>query len=219
MHREPGLNTATITAAGPSFYVQELQDFLLRSWNSHIAPFSDKSTIEECGLNLARRCIELFVQNAALCRPISMAGRLRLKSDCHHLEQALKPIVPDLTIIGKNFRLLRALSTLLNASPEDLVKQEKDGAVPPYIVLFLLFGFAGSDLASPHVTAGWSNEKLLQWLESHTAERDRLELITGALQKYRAVVRQKNISQYDVIYPLITKYLEESIAELAKGSD
>uniref|UniRef100_A0A8D8FTF6 Conserved oligomeric Golgi complex subunit 5 n=1 Tax=Culex pipiens TaxID=7175 RepID=A0A8D8FTF6_CULPI len=219
MHREPGLNTATITAAGPSFYVQELQDFLLRSWNSHIAPFSDKTTIEECGLNLARRCIELFVQNAALCRPISMAGRLRLKSDCHHLEQALKPIVPDLTVLGKNFRMLRAMSTLLNAPPEDLVKQEKDGAVPPYIVLFLLFGFAGSDLASPHITAGWSNEKLLQWLESHTAERDRLELITGALQKYRAVVRQKNISQYDVIYPLITQYLDESIADSTKGSD
>lgn len=216
MHREPGLNTATITTTGPSFYVLELQDFLTRSWNSHIVPFADKSIIEESALNLASRCIELFVQNAALLRPVSNAGRQRLKSDCHHLEVALKPIVPDLVVLGKGFRLLRAFSSLLALSAEELVKQTsgEGGAVPSYIVLFMLFGFGGPELVSPHVTAGWSNEKLIQWLESHSSEKDRLELITGALQKYRTVVRQKNISQYDVVYPLIASCLDESIKQL-----
>lgn len=213
MHREPGLNSTTISTAGPSFYMKELQDFLLRAWNAHIVPFADKQIIEESGQNLAAHCIELFVQNVAMVRPISNTGRLRLKSDCHHLEIALKPVVADLAVLGKHFRLLRAVSSLLVLSAEELVRQtsEKGGAVPPYIVLFMLFGFAGPELASPHTTAGWSNEKLIHWLESHTAERDRLELITGALQKYRTVVRQKNISQYDVVYPLIVNYLQENV--------
>lgn len=217
MHREPGLNTASISTAGPSFYMKELQDFLVRSWNSHIVPFADKSVIDESGQHLAARCIELFVQNVSILRPISNSGRQRLKADCHHLELALKPIVPDLAVLGKSFRLLRAMSSLLAVSAEELIEHTSGagGVVPSYIVLFMLFGFAGPDLASPHATAGWSNEKLIQWLESHSSERDRLELITGALQKYRAVVRQKNISQYDVVYPLIANYLEESLKELA----
>ncbi|XP_065074858.1 conserved oligomeric Golgi complex subunit 5 [Ochlerotatus camptorhynchus] len=217
MHREPGLNTATISTAGPSFYMKELQDFLVRSWNSHIAPFADKPIIEESGQHLAARCIELFVQNVSILRPISNTGRQRLKADCHHLELALKPIVPDLAVLGKSFRLLRAISSLLTVSAEELVQHTSGtgGVVPPYIVLFILFGFAGPELASPHATAGWSNEKLIQWLESHSSERDRLELITGALQKYRTVVRQKNVSQYDVVYPLIANYLEETMKEIA----
>ncbi|XP_053685173.1 conserved oligomeric Golgi complex subunit 5 [Sabethes cyaneus] len=213
MHREPGLNTTTISTAGPSFYMKELHDFLHRSWNCHIVPFADKSIVEECGQNLAVRCVELFVQNAAIVRPISHAGRQRLRSDSHHLEVALKPVVPDLTVLGKSLRLLRAMSSLLVVSAEELVKQtsERGGSVPAYIVLFMLFGYAGPELASPHITAGWSNEKLIQWLESHSSDSDRLELITGALQRYRAVVRQKNITQYDVVYPLLTSYLEGAI--------
>ncbi|XP_055538166.1 conserved oligomeric Golgi complex subunit 5 [Wyeomyia smithii] len=216
MHREPGLNTTTISTAGASFYMKELHDFLLRSWNCHIVPFADKSIVEECGQSLAVRCIELFVQNVAILRPISSVGRQRLRSDSHHLEVALKPIVPDLTVLGKSLRLLRAISSLLVVSAEELVQQtsERGGSVPSYIVLFMLFGYAGADLASPHVTAGWSNERLIQWLESHTSDAERLELITGALQRYRAIVRQKNITQYDVVYPLMTSYLEDSIRAL-----
>uniref|UniRef100_A0A182WLB4 Conserved oligomeric Golgi complex subunit 5 n=1 Tax=Anopheles minimus TaxID=112268 RepID=A0A182WLB4_9DIPT len=189
MHREPGLNANNISTTGPSLYMKELQDFIVRSWNTHILPFNDRAVIEEAGRNLAIRCIELFVQNLATIRPISFAGRQRLKADCHHLEGALKPIVPDLSSLGKSFRLLRAIASLFTATPQELVEQTADegGVVPPYIVLFMLFGHAGNDMASPHATAGWGNEKLLQWLESHSAERERLELITGALQKYRSI--------------------------------
>ncbi|XP_058832912.1 conserved oligomeric Golgi complex subunit 5 [Topomyia yanbarensis] len=217
MQREPGLNTSSISTTGPSFYMKELQDFLSRSWNSHIVPFADKSIVEECGKNLAIRCIELFVQNAAIIRPISNNGRQRLKSDSHHLELALKPIVPDLTVLGKSLRLLRAMSSLLVVSAEELVQQTsgEEGIMPSYIVLFMLFGFAGPELASPHVTAGWSTEKLIQWLETHSSEADRLELVTGALQKYRTVVRQKNISQYDDVYPLMTSVLEKALMRIA----
>lgn len=123
-------------------------------------------------------------------------------------------------------------------TPDELAKKsiEIDGPVSPFIVLLLMFGHAGSDLASPHVAAGWSNEKITEWLSTHVSIRDRyyayihlnlfqskaiiqthtsvciciyrLELVTGALQKYRNVVRQKNVIKYDPIYPIISNYLE-----------
>lgn len=52
-----------------------------------------------------------------------------------------------------------------------------DGPVSPFIVLLLLFGHAGSDLASPHVAAGWSNEKITEWLSTHASIKERYKLI------------------------------------------
>lgn len=37
----------------------------------------------------------------------------------------------------------------------------------------------------------------------------RLELVTGALQKYRTIIRQRNIVQYDPVYPYISGYLDK----------
>lgn len=45
--------------------------------------------------------------------------------------------------------------------------------------------------------------------------RYRLELVTGALQKYRNIIRQKNIVQYDPVYPYISNYLEKAYKNIA----
>ncbi|XP_053957434.1 conserved oligomeric Golgi complex subunit 5 [Anastrepha obliqua] len=213
MHREPGLNLEKISTSGPSMYMKELQEFINRVWVNHIGPFEDKEIVSKCGHELAKRCIELFVHNASILRPISQAGRQRLKSDCAHMEQALKPICANLPDLGNPARLLRAMSFLIVQPPEELVKQSvgSELLVPSYIVLFLLFGHAGAELQSPHTTANWSNERLIEWLEGHTSEREKLELISGALQRYRDQVRRKNSEQYDEIYPLIVEFFEKAL--------
>lgn len=43
----------------------------------------------------------------------------------------------------------------------------------------------------------------------------RLELVTGALQKYRNIIRQKSIVQYDPVYPYISNYLEKAYKNIA----
>lgn len=195
IHREPGLNSDKPISTGPSLYMKELHDFLLRTWNLHISPFADKQSVENCGKELAGRCIELFVRNVAIVRPISLTGRNRLKTDCYHLEAAIKPMINDPSTLGKPYRygrdsfsiflifkiflsnlsLLRALSTVLVLSPEELSNQpiEAGSPISPYIILYLLFGYADNDLQSPHTSAGWSNEKLLQWLDGHTSDKER----------------------------------------------
>lgn len=60
--------------------------------------------VDFSGKELAEQCIELFVRNVAIIRPISMVGRTKLKSDCVHLETALKPLISDITSFGRPYR-------------------------------------------------------------------------------------------------------------------
>lgn len=211
VHREPGLNTDNISVAGPSMYMKELQDFVNRVWNNHIAPFHDKEIVSKSNREVAKRCIDFFIHNLCIIRPLSVAGRERLKNDCLYLEQVLKPLCASNIIeLGKPARLLRAVAFLLVELPNELIKHniDTDNLVPPYLILLLLFGHAGSELQSPHTTVNWSNERFIEWLESHTNDREKLELISGALQRYRDGVRRKKSEQYDIVYPLMMEFFE-----------
>lgn len=210
MHREPSINTETINVSASSLYMRELQEFLNRSWTTHMNPFNDKTVVNQCAKDLSMKIIELFVQNLSILRPISAKGRQRIKSDCGLLENLIQTIVGDLSLLGNSFRTLRSISTLIVEAPENLVVTENT-LIPSYIILFMLFGHAADDLMSPHKAAGWSDEKLIQWLSEHK-ERERLELIAGALQKYRTIIRKKNLTQYDTVYPLISSMLEKCMA-------
>uniref|UniRef100_A0A1B0CRE5 Conserved oligomeric Golgi complex subunit 5 n=1 Tax=Lutzomyia longipalpis TaxID=7200 RepID=A0A1B0CRE5_LUTLO len=214
MHREPALNVSTSSSV--SLYMKELQEFLTRVWGAHIGPFADKETVGKCGRELACRCIELFIRNVAILRPLSQIGRNKIRIDCQHLEVVLVGIIGDLGALGKSFRAIRAFNTILTLTPKELSEHsmDPDNPIPSYILLLMMFSFAGADLTSPNVTAGWSNEKLMQWLDGHTSNRERLELISGALHKYRNTVRQKNITQYDPVYPLIASGLEKALQSL-----
>lgn len=77
-------------------------------------------------------------------------------------------------------RLLRAVSSLIILPAEKLAAQssEANGPVAPYVILLLMFAHAGPDMASPHIAAGWSNEKIISWLDGHTLERERYMLTT-----------------------------------------
>lgn len=101
IHREPGLNSDRAVSSSPSLYMKELQDFLHRAWDHHILPFKDKQLIGTHGIELAKSCAELFLWNVAIIRPVSASGRQRLKSDCQHLENALRPIVCDLSAFNR----------------------------------------------------------------------------------------------------------------------
>jgi hypothetical protein len=207
MHREPSLNSDNINVNAPSLYMGEFQEFFNRSWSSHVAPFSDRVAVTKVAGELSTKTIELFMQNLAILRPISAKGRQRMKSDCGHLENFVQGILPESSVLSNSYRTLRSLSLSIVETPEKLAAEENN-LIPPYVILLMLFGHAGDDLKSPHKAAGWSDEKLINWLSDHK-ERERLELISGALLKYRNHIREKNKTQYDPTYPIISKMLEE----------
>lgn len=56
--------------------------------------------------------------------------------------------------------------------------------------------------------------RLSQWLDNHQTERERLELISGALQRYQQDVRQQNKTTFHDIYPVMMKILEDGFISL-----
>lgn len=115
-----------------------------------------------------------MVRHVSLLRPLSQGGRVRLQVDFNHLEKALKVLCPYLADLGRPYRLLRSVATLVTQSPAEMVAGQTVGSsVPPSTVLLLMFSHAGQELASPHQNTGWSLPKLSSWLDEHTLESDR----------------------------------------------
>lgn len=161
------------------------------------------------------RTIELFVRHTSLLRPLAQGGRIRLQSDFHHLENSLKTICPHLADLGRPYRLLKSVASLIVLTPQEIVSgQTSESSVSHSTVLLMLFAFAGPELASPHQNTGWSLPKVSAWLDEHQNEAERLDLIVGALQKYEGIVRQKNSVNYDPVYPIMSQYLETALKQV-----
>ncbi|XP_022914460.1 conserved oligomeric Golgi complex subunit 5 [Onthophagus taurus] len=193
-------------------YMRELVQFITRSYQTYLSPFSNKECLTQKCHSIAMRCIDLLVRHTSILRPISQGGRLRLQADFNHLEQALKVICPHLFDLGHPYRLLKSMATLIIQSPTDIVASQDSGSsIPHSTVLFLLFSYAGSELASPHQNTGWTIQKLSTWLDEHVSEYERLDLIAGALQRYVTLIRQKNSINFDPIYPIMSEFIEKAI--------
>ncbi|KAJ3656220.1 hypothetical protein Zmor_015314 [Zophobas morio] len=196
-------------------YMRELTQFITRVYHTYLSNFNNKEVLSAKCSDVAIRCIELLVRHSSLLRPLSQGGRVRLHSDYLHLEHSLKVICPHLSDLGRPYRLLRSMASLITLTPEEIVaSQASESSVPHSTVLLMLFSYAGSELASPHQNTAWSLPKLSVWLDEHPSEADRLDLIAGALQKYENLVRQKNSVNYDPVYPVMSKFLESAVKSL-----
>lgn len=220
MHDEPDLIRAD-DPKGKSLscspYMKELQQFVSRCKDIYLSMFGEKPALNECCLNIARACIERFIYHIANVRPLSKFGRVKLQLDCKHLEIALSPLINDMTELGDHYRQLKALHSLLDKSPQEIVKSQSEGACLPYsLVMMFLFSYGGHQLLAPHTCAGWNVQKLMQWLDSHRNEKEKLEFVAGALQRYQNHVRQNQIATYDEIYPVLVQLLEDGRNALKK---
>lgn len=194
--------------------MRELNQFINRVYNTYLTNFEHKEVLLRKCSEIAIRCIELFVRHSALLRPISTGGRQRLHSDYLHLEQALKVICPQLSDLGRPYRLLKSMASLITLNFSEIVQSQILGggsSVPHSTVLLMLFSFASSELASPHQNTNWTLQKISTWLDEHPDEGDRLDLIGGALQRYESVVRQKNCVNYDPVYPVMSELLKTAL--------
>ncbi|KPJ04480.1 Conserved oligomeric Golgi complex subunit 5 [Papilio xuthus] len=213
MHDEPDLTRAddpNKKSLSCSPYMKELQQFVSRCRDIYLSMFQEKSALNECSINISKACVERFIQHVCNTRPLTKFGRVKLQIDCKQLETALSPLVNDITELGDHYRQLKALQLLLEKSPQEIAKSQCEGALLPYsIVMMFLFSFAGQQLLAPHTCAGWNVQKLMQWLDSHRNEKDRLEFVAGALQRYQNHVRQNQIATYDEVYPVLLQLLED----------
>ncbi|XP_065163267.1 conserved oligomeric Golgi complex subunit 5 [Atheta coriaria] len=216
IHIENDWNKLQVTARTQipcSPYMRELVQFIGRIYPTYLAHFENKDILANKCSDITLRCIELMVRHTSILRPISQGGRLRLQADYGYLEQSLKILCPYLTDLGRPYRLFKSMATLVTQTPQEIVDSQGSGSsVPHSTVLFLLFSFANSELASPHQNTGWTIKKLSSWLDEHPLESDRLDLITGALQRYETLIRQKNQTNFDPVYPIMSNFLQTAVA-------
>ncbi|XP_063539949.1 conserved oligomeric Golgi complex subunit 5 [Cydia strobilella] len=220
MHDEPDLmrsDDPTGKSLSCSPYMKELQQFVSRCKDIYLSMFHEKAALNTCCVTIAKMTVERFIQHVCNVKSLSKFGRLKLQIDCKHLETALSPLV-DISELD-NCRQLKALSLLLEKTPQDIAKSQTEGASLPYsLVMMYLFSFAGPQLLAPHACAGWNIQKLMQWLDSHRKEKERLDFVAGALQRYQNHVRQNQIATYDEVYPILLQLLEDG-REAAKKQE
>ncbi|XP_045501220.1 conserved oligomeric Golgi complex subunit 5 [Colias croceus] len=191
-------------------YMKELQQFVSRCKDLYLSMFHEKSALNECCVTISKACIERFIHHACNIHPLSAYGRAKLQADCKQLEVSLSPLITDMMDLGDHYRQLKALQLLLEKTPQEVAKSQNEGASLPYsLVMMFLFSHAGPQLLAPHVCAGWNIQKLMQWLDSHKNEKDRLEFVAGALQRYQNHVRQNQITTYDEVYPILLQLLDD----------
>ncbi|CAH2049593.1 unnamed protein product, partial [Iphiclides podalirius] len=220
MHDEPDLTRAddpTNKSLSCSPYMKELQQFVSRCKDIYLSMFQEKSALNDCCVIIARACVERFIHHVCNVRPLTRFGKVKLQIDCKQLETALYPLVNDMTELGDEYRQLKALQLMLEKTPQEIAKSQKEGALLPFsMVMMFMFSFAGPQLVAPHTCAGWNVQKLMQWLDSHRNERDRLEFVAGALQRYQNHVRQNQMTTYDEVYPVLLQLLEDGRNALKK---
>jgi len=224
MHNEDFSGEEEAAPGSPcSLYMKELQTFLSRISVDFLQQFTCREFLSGRLMPLAERCIQRFVLHSSLVRPLGAGGAMRLASDCAQLEFALSTILgptgqtavgpTGLTALGPAYRLLRAFRSLLFLTPADMASYQGLGSVVPHsVVLHLLFSRSPASLPSPHTTAGWGVARYSQWLEDHTNERDRLQLIQGSLEAYVAHARARQDKSYVPQYPVLLDVLQKGLA-------
>ncbi|XP_059094020.1 conserved oligomeric Golgi complex subunit 5-like [Tigriopus californicus] len=205
-------------AAKPcSLYMKELQSFLSRVSADYLQAFECHELLAECVLPVVRRCVDQFVVDASLIRPLGTEGQMRLASDCAQLEMALEPLSGQLnaSLLGKSYETLRSFRSMLFFNPEDILSSPVLGKSLPFsIALHFLYAKAPKELQSPHESTGWSLSRYSSWLSDHPNELDRLQLIQGSLESYVAGTRQRGEKSYAHPYPIMLQVLEQGLTSL-----
>ncbi|CAB4055811.1 COG5 [Lepeophtheirus salmonis] len=174
---------------------KELQAFISRVSVDYLNGFLCKEFISSNIKPLVDETIELFILHASLVRPLPKEAQHALTSDCAQLELTLEPLSPKIKSSGLSYDRLRAFRALLYIQPEDMVNSL------PQI---------GSEVL-PASTIGVLHDTL-NGLEDHPSEKDRLQLIQGALESYVASTRQRNDKSYAYPYPVMLNILQKVMA-------
>ncbi|XP_017293700.1 conserved oligomeric Golgi complex subunit 5 [Kryptolebias marmoratus] len=194
-----------------SLYMKELQGFLSRVMADYFRQFQCVDFVYDRTESVARRAIELFLRHASLLRPLGEGGKMRLAADFAQMEMAVAPLCRRVSDLGKLYRMLRSLRPLLFQTSELIASSPAVGDLIPFsTLLHFLFSRAPPELKSPYQRAEWSVARYSQWLDDHPSERDRLNLIRGALEAYVQAVRTRQGKEFAPIYPIMLQLLQRA---------
>nr|CAB3232560.1 conserved oligomeric Golgi complex subunit 5 [Phallusia mammillata] len=198
-----------------SLYIKELRDFVSRVVRDHFSRFACKDFVMESLHPLGQRSIDLFVRHASLVRPLGEGGKMKLAADFAQMELSVSPLCRRVTDLGSSYRLLRAYRPLLFQSDDAVAESSSIGDVIPYsVALHFLFSRAPPDVRSPHQVMEWSIGRYSKWMDGHRSEKERLNMLRGAIESYVNTVRSRQGTSFAPIYPVMVKLLQAGMERL-----
>eukprot|EP00093_Oithona_nana_P003058 03058.XXX_121803_124157_1 [CDS] Oithona nana genome sequencing. len=216
MHNEDFKTEEDKSTCSSSPYLKELQTFLHRVHLEFLNKFNCKTLVAESSVPLFFRCYDLFIMHSSMIKPLSKMGQDKLIKDCDTLEEVIKPISDlitlwDASILESKVQELREFRTLLRSKTEDFPALLQSGmTIRKSVILHMLFSRAPPELKLPHQSVNWSISRYSTWLEDHTGEPDRLQLVQGALESYVASTRARNEKSYAYPYNIMLGILQSA---------
>nr|XP_043611829.1 conserved oligomeric Golgi complex subunit 5 [Erigeron canadensis] len=151
--------------------------------------------------SMASRVLIFFIRHAALVRPLSESGKLRMARDMAELELAVGNLYP-VELLGAPYRALRALRPVIFLETSQLAASPLLQDLPPSVILHHLYSRGPDELQSPMQRNKLSPTQYSLWLDSQ-GEDQIWRGIKATLDDYAVQVRARGDKEFSPVYPLM----------------
>lgn len=187
-----------------SHYRAEFLSKLLPSSPASATSLKGDSICAYLTRKIASRVLVFFVRHAALVRPLSESGKLRMARDMAELELAIGQNLFPVEQLGAPYRALRAFRPLIFLETTQLGSSPLLRELPPSVVLHHLYSRAPTELESPMKSTKLTPMQYSLWLDAQTEEQI-WKGIKATLDEYASKVRTRGDKEFSPVYPLMLK--------------
>ncbi|KAJ4729021.1 conserved oligomeric Golgi complex subunit 5 [Melia azedarach] len=219
-----GMDAVMDNNASP--YMEELQKCILHfrsEFLSRLLPTAANSTTAATEnictrlvRSMASRVLIFFIRHAALVRPLSESGKLRMARDMAELELAVGQSLFPVEQLGAPYRALRAFRPLIFLETSQLAASPLLQDLPPSVILHHLYSRGPDELLSPLQRNKLTHLQYSLWLDSQ-GEDQIWKGIKATLDDYAAKVRARGDKEFSPVYPLMLQ-LGSSLGEKLPAS-
>lgn len=192
-----------------SLYIEELKYFLDSIGDQHLKHFTSQDFTNTIWSDICSRLVDLFIRHVSLLQPINDEGRKKLTQDIIEVEDILNKCSRT---GGGGVRSVRALRAALTCGADGTFPTVD--ILPASTILHLMYSYGPDDLKPPHQNAGWSSAEYSSWLDEHTCERERLQLIATSLEAYVKTAKKQQVQEFTPVYLHMLTYLQRSLNNL-----
>lgn len=219
-----GMDAAMDNNASP--YMEELQkcivhfrsEFLARLLPSKTNPVSTgtETICTQLVRTMASRVLIFFIRHAALVRPLSESGKLRMARDMAELELAVGQNLFPVEQLGAPYRALRAFRPVIFFETSQLGASPLLQDLPPSVILHHLYSRGPDELQSPMQMNKFTPLQYSLWLDSRGEDQIWKE-IKATLDDYAAKIKARGDKEFSPVYPLMLR-IGSTITETARLS-
>lgn len=191
-----------------SSYMDELQKFTVHFRNEFLSKLLPSSTSRSETIctslvrRMASRVLISFIRHAALVRPLSESGKLRMARDMAELELAVGQNLFPVEQLGAPYRALRAFRPLIFLETSQLQGSPLLNDLPPGVILHHLYSRGPDDLQSPMERNKLTALQYSLWLDSQ-GEDQVWKGIKATLDDYEMKVRSRGDKEFSPVYTLM----------------